>query len=244
MDEMVTKKKKSKVKKAFDIISTSIVVLLFGFAIFYQIVSLTTRDSNYGVTNFFGNQILIVQTDSMEPDYPVNDGLLVKKVDKTEIKVGDDITFHYELGSNDVIITHRVGEIQISDEGVYTFICHGINTNSSQCEGDCTYQTQIVKEEWVLGKVVGKNAFIGGFYNFMLQPYGLFVLVLIPGGYLIITAIFDLVKASKGPKKLVTENSSGEEIKVDTSNLSEEDRERLKKELLNEMLDKKGGDKK
>ena len=57
MDEMVTKKKKSKVKKAFDIISTSIVVLLFGFAIFYQIVSLTTRDSNYGVTNFFGNQI-------------------------------------------------------------------------------------------------------------------------------------------------------------------------------------------
>jgi signal peptidase I len=243
-DEMVEKKKKSPVKKAFDIISTVIVALLFGFAIFYQIVSLTTRDSNYGVTNFFGTQILVVQTDSMEPEYPINDGLFVKKVDKTEIKVGDDITFHYVVSSVNVIITHRVGEIKIDDNGIYTFICHGINTESSQCDGDCTYQTQTVQEDWVLGKVVGESAFIGGFYNFMMQPYGLLVLVLIPGGYLVIAAILDLVKASKAPKQMVTQNASGEEVKADASNLSDEDRERLKKELLNEMLDKKGGDKK
>jgi signal peptidase I len=244
MDEMVTKKQKSKVKKVFDIISTSIVVLLFGFAIFVQIMSIVTKQDNYGVPNFFGIQIVAVQTDSMEPVYPVNDGLIVKKVDNTEIKVGDDITFHYEIGTSNVIITHRVGEIKISDDGIYTFICHGINANSSQCEGDCTYQTQTVKEEWVLGKVVGESAIIGGFYTFVYTYYGLFLLIIIPGAYLIIASIIDLVKASKGPKKLVTENSSGEEVKVDTSNLSEEDRERLKKELLNEMLNNKGGDKK
>ena len=143
-------------------------------------------------------------------------------------------------------MTHRVKEINYDETNkVYTFICHGINADSDQCDGDCTDQTQSIPQSDVLGKVVGDSKFMGGLYNFLMQPYGLIVLILVPGGYLIISSIFDIVKASKKPKE-ETNSSSGDTISGsdNLNNLSSEDKERLKKELLNEMLDdKKKGDK-
>ena len=81
-------KKKPVYKKVLEIISTVIVAILFGFAILYQIMSITTKDSNFGVTNFFGMQLLVVQTDSMDPVYPVGDGLLrIKKLMLVKLKL-------------------------------------------------------------------------------------------------------------------------------------------------------------
>ena len=83
------------------------------------------------------------------------------------------------------------------------------------------------------------NQFLGKVFNFIVSPVGLIIVLLVPAAYLIITSSIDIFKAMKA--------SENEEVKVsgDTpsgstlSSVSAKDRERLKKELLDEMIKKK-----
>ena len=96
-------------------------------------------------------------------------------------------------------------------------------------------------EKQCLGEVKINSAFLGGIFSFVGSPFGLLILLLIPAGYLIVTSGIDIYKALEEKEKLeeeqTTSSSSGEGGKLDT--LSEADRERLKQELLEEMLNKK-----
>jgi hypothetical protein len=191
----------------------------------------------------------------MEPEYKINGVVFVKKVDASELKVGDDVTFMWNVQGQTIPMTHRLTEIiePETPEGKYKFVAHGINTASRQCAGDvhgtatadCTYQTQEFDETKLLGKVVGYSIVVGTIFNFMTTPWGLLVLLLIPALYLIITSVIDIVKAAKTDDEVVTEGGpTGErdnpENKDDNlSHLSEEDRKRLKEELLNEMMEEK-----
>lgn len=209
-----------------------LVGLIVAFALVFQIETSITRGSNYGVGNFFGYQTLVIATDSMEPKYKVGSGIIVKKVSFEDISVGDDITFYYT--SLKVVMTHEVLTKTENSDGTYTFICHGINKNSTQCSGDCTYQTQTVEGQYVLGKVIKTSDFIGVLYNYLLTPYGLVTLILIPGAYLIISSIFDVVKAAKATDKVNKDQNTDH-----LNKLSQEEREALKEDLLNEMLENK-----
>lgn len=63
---------------------------------------------------------------------------------------------------------------------------------------------------------------------------GLLILILLPSGYLIITSILDIVKGLK-------EDDEDTKQKVESTDglqLSNEDKERLKSELLEELLNK------
>jgi len=232
-DEKSSKVKKPIWQRVLSWFFSILVGLILVFALTYQIETSITRSSNYGVGSFFGYQTLVIATDSMEPKYKVGSGIIVKKVSFEDISVGDDITFYY--ASLKVVMTHEVLSKTKSNDGVYTFVCHGINKNSDQCSGDCTYQTQTIEQQYVLGKVIKTSDFIGILYNYLLTPYGLITLILIPGGYLIISSIFDVVKTIKA------NNQVNKDPTVDHLNkLSEEEKETLKEELLNEMLENKG----
>ena len=152
------------------------------------------------------------------------------------------------------IITHRVMEInkdasKKAGQGRYTFIVAGINNSvasATDSEGR-VYQYQSFTEKYLLGRVVIGSAFLGGVFSFVGSPFGLLILLLIPAFYLIITSVIDIFKAYKEPEtekageggETSSEGSSnsGEELE-----LSEEDKKRLKDELLQEMLNKKGGE--
>ena len=144
------------------------------------------------------------------------------------------------------IITHRLREVHVNQgvkkgEGKYIFICAGINTGGNYAlEG----QYQAFTEKELLGKVIVGSAFLGGVFSFVGSPFGLLVLLLIPAFYLVITSVIDIFKAYKEPEEAAatasdgSTNNTGKEL-----NLSEEDKKRLKEELLQEMLNKnKGGD--
>jgi hypothetical protein len=180
----------------------------------------------------------------MEPEYKVNSTVIVQKVDFSEIKINDDLTFFWTGDGLNYPMTHRVSEIKTPEEsgdGHYYFTTHGINKESSQCAGDCTGQTQYFADNYVIGKVVGNSVFLGGVFNFLTQWYGLLILLLIPCGYLIVTSIMDISRAIKTDDEgeVVVEQSAENNDSVLT-NLSEEDRKRLKEELLNQMLEEKG----
>ena len=71
-------------------------------------------------------------------------------------------------------------------------------------------------------------------YKGVTSVWGLLILILLPSGYLIITSILDIVKGLK-------EDDEDTKQKVESTDglqLSNEDKERLKSELLEELLNK------
>jgi len=241
--EIKEKKPKSKLRKTLEWVFTGLFAALLLFFAGMNIYGNIAARDNYNVPSYFGYSILVVQTDSMEPEYKVNSTVIVKKVNFEEIKLGDDLTFFWS--EVNYPMTHRVSEIKTPEEsgdGHYYFTTHGINKESSQCAGDCTYQTQTFSDNVVIGKVVGNSVFLGGVFNFLTQWYGLLILLLIPAGYLIVTSILDISRALKTDEngEVISANPSLKNKDEVLNNISEEDRKRLKEELLNQMLEEKG----
>ena len=149
------------------------------------------------------------------------------------------------------IITHRVREIQVNNgvekgNGRYIIFAAGINDSvaaATDSNGNI-YQYQAFTEKALLGRVVIGSAFLGGIFSFVSSIWGLLILLLIPAFYLIITSVIDIFKAYKEPEEATASASNNGEATTNsgTLELSEEDKKRLKEELLEEMLNKKKGD--
>ena len=153
------------------------------------------------------------------------------------------------------IITHRVMEIHINEskkagEGRYYFITAGINNSVASAVDPVSgkvKQYQAFTEKYLLGRVVIGSAFLGGVFSFVSSIWGLLILLLIPAFYLIITSVIDIFKAYKEPEEAAAgpvEGEAGAPANKENIDLSEEDKKRLKEELLQEMLSKKKGDNK
>ena len=148
-----------------------------------------------------------------------------------------------------VPMTHRVREIHVNNsvkkgQGKYTFITAGINDRSKQMGYNEETGTPIVinqyqafTEKEILGRVTVNSAFLGGIFGFVGTPFGLLVLLLIPAFYLVISSVIDIFKAYKEPEA-DGEGAGGSNNGV--IELTEEDKKRLKEQLLEEMLSKKG----
>ena len=266
------KKPKSKARKIIEWVFTGIFLVIFAVLGIAQIDGLVNKKSHYNQQIRFGFATFVVQTDSMEPKYKVKSALityldspetLYKEFQKGKII---DVTFFdayftdteytkpvthteltYRTSVTNVPMTHRVQEIHINEskkkgEGRYTFITAGINDGvSSATDADGKiFQYQAFTEKELLGRVVVGSAFLGGVFAFISSVWGLLILLLIPAFYLIITSVIDIFKAYKEPEE-VPEGATSEAPKGERQ-LSEEDKKRLKEELLKEMMNKKKGD--
>lgn len=159
----------------------------------------------------------------------------------------DDPTLNepaYPNSKTAVPVTHRLREVHIIEgvekgKGKYVFIAAGINEGAELYNG---HQYQAFTEKEILGVVKIGSEFLGGFFRVLSSPWGLLIFLLIPALYLIITSTLDIFKNLKDPEpaKVSTSNSgqSGEDV---LAGLSEEDKKRLKEDLLKEMM--KGKDK-
>lgn len=144
------------------------------------------------------------------------------------------------------IITHRLIDIHIEEsrdvgKGKYTFVVAGINTGGTLSE---IGQYQLLTENELLGIVELNSPVLGGVFRFITTPWGLLVFLLVPALYLVFTSVIDIFKAIKEPDE--EEGSSGDGSSNSGSGspldgLSEEDKERLKKQMLDDLLNKKGG---
>lgn len=83
-----------KMKKIWDAVTTTLVILVVVAAVFLM------------GSRLVGLQVFNVISGSMEPTYSVGDLLYVKTVDPDSVKVGDPITF--VLNEDLVVATHRV----------------------------------------------------------------------------------------------------------------------------------------
>ena len=150
--------------------------------------------------------------------------------------------FKNEIDLTYEVMTHRLNEI-INVDGTNYFVMAGINPDSAKFGGKdqfqiCTYQK-------VIGVVKINSPFIGGVFKVISSGWGLLIFLLIPALYLAISSVIDILKTLKEHEDGEEEAKTSSSPKVDSLNsLSDEDRERLKKEMLEEMLNSRKDDKK
>ena len=247
------KKPKSKARKIIDWVITGVfATLIVGLAV-VQIINKTTKNQN-----LFGSQYQKVLTDSMAPTYKVNDIIFIKDADPQNlvdrVAAGEnvDVSFEWTVNGSEVSMTHRLQTaVKLDSPQVdpisgqtyqYKFVAHGINKQSEFCKvgdqyGDCTTQTQEFNEHALIGRVVRKSHFM----TFATSIWGLLVLLLVPCMYLIIASVIDICKALDDKEEEVP--AEGEPPKIGTkedplAGLSEKEKEKLKKQMLDEMLGK------
>lgn len=193
-------------KKTISLLLTFIIICFLGI----YLTSIITSASNHGVPKIFGYQFLVVQTDSMEPTLPVSDFVLVKDVEPETLRAkevdeqgniiyeGDIVTF---INSQNLIVTHRLLDIEINEQGKYIFEAFGDNMSSSQCNGDCsTYPHDYFTEDKLLGKVVFDSLPLGQFYSFIRHPLGIISVILVIGTIFVCITVFEKIN-EKGDTK-------------------------------------------
>ena len=143
----------------------------------------------------------------------------------------------------DYVMTHRIMELHIFKNvkygnGRYVFVTSGINneTGVDSLKG----QYQFVTEKEYLGIVKLNSDFLGQVFKFITSIWGLLILLLLPAFYLIITSGIDIFKVLKETDEPSVTNGEMNNAPSSLDNLSKEDRERLKREMLDEMIAKKG----
>ena len=252
-------KPKSKARKIIEWVLTGIFAASIVGVGVLQIINKTSKNQSV-----FGTQFQKVLTDSMSPTYKVNDIIFIEKADPADLKErvdagkNVDVSFRWIVEGQVVSMTHRLMEatyyVEPQEDPItgekyqYTFVAHGINKTSEWCKGyggynDCTYQTQTFHESSLIGRVVRKSYFM----TFATSIWGLLVLLLVPCMYLIVSAVFDICRALDDKEEVPADGQvvgeateGGEPIKKDPlAGLSEKEKEKLKKQMLDEMLGKK-----
>lgn len=144
-----------------------------------------------------------------------------------------------------VVMTHQLFEVRVNENveegnGRYLFFVHGINTEG-HLSGEGQYQ--VFTEHELLGVVKMKSNFIGGVSGFLSSLWGLFICLLIPCLYIVITSVLDIFKAyhsDDDEEELAAEGANGAATGGNNiENMSQEDYEKLKQEMINEMLNGK-----
>ncbi len=156
------------VKKAWNIISTILVVLVVIFAVLLV-----------GV-RFFGVQVYSVISGSMEPEYPVGSLIYVKEVDPSEIEMGDVITY---VLPNETPSTHRVIRIDEENQHFYT-------------KGDAneTEDGSPVHFKNLIGTPIFKISFLGYIAYYIQHPPGMYIAIAAGAVLLILVFLPDLFK--------------------------------------------------
>lgn len=140
-------------------------------------------------------------------------------------------------------MTHRIFEIHYNEElDKYFYVTAGINVLKPGDEGyesDQNFrkieQYQITDYEHILGVVKVNSPFLGQTFKIISSPIGLLIFLLIPALYLIVTSSIDIIKTLKASEEK-EEETKNEPSSLDT--LSNKEIERLKSEMLNEMIEK------
>ena len=145
------------------------VLLVFLLAV---VIVIFNARINGEAPNVFGYQIYIVSSDSMEPKLMVDDVILVKQTEITNIQKGDIITYiGEEADLRGKYITHQVVEAPKKNGNRYELVTCGIKPGAMN--------DPVIYDDQVLGVYLRTIPHINKIYSFFLQPYGIIVFIFI-----------------------------------------------------------------
>lgn len=173
-------------KIVYGIIRTVVILCLLLYLGFVLVQRFTNN------SDIMGYRVFTIATGSMEPVYKVNDVILVKTVDDSTFKVGDDVAY---IGNRDsvkgMLVTHRIIRIEeINKETRY--ILKGVNNE---------YEDPSITADQILGKVMGK-VYVVNFINHVVKnSFGFFFLIFCPLVLVIFLEIADAILDIKVEKE-------------------------------------------
>lgn len=157
---------------------------------------------------------------------------------------------------SNMTMTHRMIGYYIDNSveegnGKYLIYAAGIN---DQSDTGRLAQYQVFNEKLLVGRVIGRSQFLGFMTGLITSVWGLLILLLIPSFYMIITSVLDIfkhyneqeeeeAKAADVVSTQTGDNPPKESNEDVLAGISDKEKERLKQELLDEMLNGKKGDK-
>ena len=172
-------------KKIWNVISVLIIVVLVFLAV------------ALGGMRFLGFQVFAVLSGSMEPTYHVGSLIYVRSTEPADVEVGDPITF---VANEDlVVVTHRVVDISVDEDGVIRF----------QTKGDAndTVDGSWVHQANLLGKPKFTIPYLGYLANAIQHPPGRYLMIAVVAILILLIFLPEIIKVfSSGDEK-----SAGEE---------------------------------
>lgn len=164
--------KVSTTAKVLNIIAIVLSVILLPILVFNCILLVKGIVNEDEVPSFSGYTPLIVESPSMEDTIMTGDLIFIKKIDISELEVGDVITFYNPLGDGKSLVTHRIIEIT-ENEGARYFLTQGDNNNIDDKDP--------IHEDDVLGVWTEKRVpLLGSIMLFMQKPLGMIICIFIP----------------------------------------------------------------
>lgn len=147
----------------------------------------------------------VIVSPSMTPTIRVQDAVIVFRADN--YKIGDIITFKSsDSRYSGYTITHRINNIVVSDNGKKMFITKGDNNSIVDSEP--------VLMENIYGKVSIKIPFLGFLQKLLFQPFGFFLIILVPS---IIFVVYNMIVYLKYIKE---EKKEMEAVEIETGNVN------------------------
>lgn len=197
-------------KKAINIIKTTIVWLVVALAVFmmiFTVISVTTFNRND--RNLFGYKAYIVNSDSMAAtDFDAGDLIFVKEVDASTLKEGDIITYISQNSESfGEVITHKIRRLTTDAQGNPGFVTYGTTTDVD----DAT----IVTYPYVMGKYESHLNGVGTFFNFLKTPQGYIVCIFVPFMLLILYQGLNCIRLFRRYKQEQTEELEAEKAMIE-----------------------------
>ena len=201
-------------KKIWNIVSTTLVVLIVLCAVFLM------------GSRILGFECYTVISGSMQPKYMVGDLLYVKEVDPYSIKKGDDITFI--LNEDLVVATHRVIRVDTANQRFYT---KGIANEIEDSEP--THSNNVIG---VPQLHIPKLGYVS---DFVQNPPGMYITIGV--GIILILIVFlpDILGKKKKQENAETEEKQNE---IDAANEENEKLKAELAKLRAEMSEKVSDD--
>ena len=200
-------------------------IIIFVFlvvCIFSVFVTILSRKDADGAAEVFGYQMRVVTSDSMAAcehtdvsaykikDIPVRSMVLVEVMPQTpaeadafyrSLQVGDVLTFRY-VYTTQITITHRIISITEKDTGGFIIELAGDNKNSKDANLTQVIDTSVPNStNYVIGKVVGHSYLLGRFMNFLKQPAGIVICIIVPCFIIIMLEVIKIVRIIEEDKR-------------------------------------------
>lgn len=156
--------KKRVIRRYWGIFTTIIVAIVFILAVLLVFFRL------------FGYEIYTVMSGSMEPEYHVGSLIYVKRVDPTELRQNDVITFVAD--EDNTVVTHRIIAIEGTNDAL-KFLTKG--------DANDVADGALVHYKNVLGKPAFQIPFLGYLAFHIQRPPGLYIALVV--GTLLLVAV-------------------------------------------------------
>ena len=162
-----------------------VVLVLIGIILLAYFIDFTQRaNKDVWEPPLYGAYVIV--SGSMEPIIKIRDAIIIKRVEDSDIKVGDVITYKSADPSfYGIMITHRVIEL-VEEDGVTKYMTKGDNNP--------TRDPRLVTKDQIYGEVVMRIPKVGYLQYFLATAYGWILAVVAPCLGIIIYDIMKLVK--------------------------------------------------